>query len=49
MNQTYKAIDNLNSYTSRLIFKDCVNHFTNLNRNYNDKRKRYTQRKKLNK
>lgn len=46
MNQTYKAIDNLNIHTSRLIFQNCVNHFTNLNLDYTDKRKRFIQRKK---
>ena len=43
-NQTYKAINNLNSSTSMLIFQDCVNHFTLLDIDYTDNSKTHIQR-----
>lgn len=44
MNQTYKAIDNLEISVSRSIFQDCLNHFTNLNLNYRDRTKSHQRR-----
>lgn len=49
MNQTYKAISNLQSKIERQVFQKCVNHFTKLNLDIFDKNKSLKDIKRENK